>query len=365
MWSLLVVAAFAEPLAIDRTWEVLAPPVGPDGARRALAFVGEHLAQRTVDLAGVPLNAARVARWLAAPADEPLVRVVREETRRPIDLGDLLYLFDDVLAGDLPADAVVSVPTGRARSHGLLLHTDDVYKGRPRVYPQGETLAIDVPAEPDQVAPAADGDGPGPGWSARYVNPTGREPLLDALAAERPGADFATRVRHLLAQLDAQGAEVWVTSTVRSRHRGYLMWGAYALSRCEDPAAVAELVGRLDTLNGDWGLDAPITWSVPGGWEATVEAARTMADAYDVVYATERGARYSSHYGGRAADFVAYGLPRELILTAPDGARGVFDLSDPSESRDLSLSVPIVRWIEHHYGFSKLAGDHPHWNDAR
>ena len=90
-----------------------------------------------------------------------------------------------------------------------------------------------------------------------------------------------------------------------------------------------------------------------------------MADAYDVVYATERGARYSRHYGGRAADFVVYGLPRTVTLTSPDGTVGTFDLSDPNESRDLSLTVDLVRWIERHYGFSKLLGDHPHWGDVR
>ena len=365
MWSLLLPAALAAPLAIDRTWTVVAPPVGPDGTRRALRFIAEQLDGRTVDLAGVPLTAERLQRWVDAPNTEPLLRVVREDTRRPIDLDDLLYFLDDVLEADLARDALVSVPTGRARAQGLLVHTDDIWRGRPRVYPRTDTLPVDVPAEPDTVVAAADGDPPGPGWTARFVNPTEREPLLQDLAAQRPKADFAARIRHLIDQLEAQGAEVWVTSTVRSRHRGYLMWGAFELSRATTDAAARSWVDRLDGLNRSWGLDAPISWWHPDGWEATVEGARQMADAYDVVYATEKGARYSSHYGGRAADFVVYGLPRTVTLTTPDGVQGTFDLSDPQAPRDLSLTVALVRWIERHYGFSKLVGDHPHWNDAR
>jgi hypothetical protein len=365
MWSLLAGAALAAPIAVDRTWEVVAPPVGTEGVRGALRFVSEQLGGRTVELAGVPLTAERVAGWVASPGAEPLVRVVREDTGRPVDLGDLLYLFDDVLDADLADDALVSVPTGRARSYGLLVHPDDVWKGKARRYPRWEGLPIDVAPEADPLAPAADGDPPGPGWTLRYVNPTEREALVEALAGQRPQADFAARIGDLLGQLEDQGAEVWVTSTVRSRHRGYLMWGAFALSRATSEGAAWALVARLDGLNGEWGLDAPISWRHPDGWEATVEASRLMADAYDVVYATERGARYSSHYDGRAADFVVYGLPRSVTLTAPDGAVETFDLSDPAESRDLSLSVSLVRWIERHYGFSKLLGDHPHWSDAR
>jgi hypothetical protein len=326
--------------------------------------VAENLGQHTVVLAGVALTEKRLRGWLEAPLSEPLLRVVREDTARAIDLGDLLYLFDDVLAADLAPGTVVDLPTGRARAHGLLLHPDDVYKGRPRQYPRGESLAIDTPPEPGSVTPASDGDPPGPGWTGRFLNPSEREPMLQALAQERPGSDFAGRIRDLVSQLEAQGAEVWLTSTVRSRHRGYLMWGSFALSRCTSESEVQQLVARLEQRNREWGLEVPIAWEHPDGWEATVEAARTMAEAYDVVYATERGARYSSHYGGRAVDVVAYGLPRRLVLSAADGAMKTFDLSDPAQPRDLSLTVEVVRWIEEHHGLSKLTGDYPHWNDS-
>jgi len=105
-------------------------------------------------------------------------------------------------------------------------------------------------------------------------------------------------------------------------------------------------------------------WSHPEGWPATREAARRMADAYDVVYANEQGARHSKHYDGLAVDLAATGLPRKLELVAPDHARRTFDLSGADEPRDLSLTPVLVKWIERHFAFEKVTDDYPHWNDA-
>ena len=89
-----------------------------------------------------------------------------------------------------------------------------------------------------------------------------------------------------------------------------------------------------------------------------------MAEAYDVVYATEGGARYSRHYEGVAVDFVAIGLPRELTLYAPDGEIADFDLSRPDHTRDLSLEPELIAWVQRHFGLQKLTSDYPHWNDV-
>jgi hypothetical protein len=172
-------------------------------------------------------------------------------------------------------------------------------------------------------------------------------------------------VRALLEQLRAQGADVALTSTLRRRERGYLMWGAFRLSRVQDARDAKRTVGDLERANRDWKLAIPIRWDHPGGWQSTVEAAREMADTYEVVYATEQGARDSNHYTGVAADFVAVALPRKLKLRAPDGAVREFDLSAAQESRDLSLSPELIRWTEIHFGLRKLLSDYPHWEDAR
>jgi hypothetical protein len=90
-----------------------------------------------------------------------------------------------------------------------------------------------------------------------------------------------------------------------------------------------------------------------------------MADAYEVVYATEAGARASKHYTGVAADLQSHNLPRSLTLVSPGGETAHFDLSGSAETRDLSLTPTLIRWIEEHFELAKLRSDYPHWDDAR
>jgi hypothetical protein len=89
-----------------------------------------------------------------------------------------------------------------------------------------------------------------------------------------------------------------------------------------------------------------------------------MAETYEVVYATEAGARASDHYTGRAVDLVVLALPRQLALLAPNGEIGRFDLSPPRAARDLSLSPEVIEWLEENFDLTKLRSDYPHWSDA-
>jgi hypothetical protein len=57
-------------------------------------------------------------------------------------------------------------------------------------------------------------------------------------------------------------------------------------------------------------------------------------------------------------------MPRSVTLVASDGAVKTFDLSDPNESRDLSLTPRLIEWIEEHFFLEKLRVDYPHWDDA-
>lgn len=352
-----------EPIAADRVLQKL-----PEGdARAQLAAAAEGLGDWSVALAGVAVDGPFLARLAATPASEPLLRATREQFRQPVDLDDLILFLDDVLvAGESGRRGEpFVVPSGRARAAGILVHPDDVFRDRPRVYGERYTqTAVDAPQPPDEHEPATDGDPPGPGWTARFTNPSTPPTMIAALADERPDSGFASRVAALTWQLAWQGADVWLTSTVRDRTRGYLMWGAFVLSRAKDADEAESIAAMLDDRNSAWGLDAPITWRHPDGWQATVEGARQMADAYDVVYATEGGARNSNHYGGVAADLVAVGLPRTLHLVAPDGAERTFDLSGPDQPRDLSITPELVDWIEAHFGMRKLRSDYPHWSDA-
>ena len=314
-----------------------------------------------IELAGVDIDAADLARWASSPDAMSLTRVIREDVRRAVDVDDLLYLLDDVVS-QRPAVPVV-LPAGRARSAGLLVHPTDVFTSASRTY-EGE-LAIDRPTPQRWVLPAEDGDPLGVRWTTRFANPETTGDRLDALTSERGSADFAERVALLGAQLEAQGATVWLTSTARDPRRGYLLWGSFILSRQTTEAGVASTARLLRSRRTAWGLDVPIVWEHPDGWQATVRAATEMAETYDVVYATERGARSSNHYGGRAVDIVALGLPERVVLWAPDGAMTTFDLTDGGNTRDLSLQPEMIRWIEVHFGLRKLDSDYPHWSDTQ
>lgn len=359
-----LVAAAPAPIATDREWDVLPDPAGGN-EHLTLAAAGRALGDRTIRLAGVAVDRGELTMLARTPPGEPMLRAVRERLGRPIDLTDFLLFLDDLVVAHARnlEDKTFWVPSGRARRAGILLHPADVFGGEPRHY-GGPRLALTRPARPAELEPAADGDPLGPRWTARFENP---ETEAEKLAAvERTHTrDFADRLRELLRQFRTQGAEAWVFSTVRSRERGYLIYGAFILSRAASEAQAAERIDKLERLKREWGLEVPIRWRHPDGLQATIAAARAMAGAYDVVYATERGARYSSHYSGAAVDFAVLDLPRSVTLTAPGGdTRRTFDLSDPEQPRDLNLTPALIEWVERHFQMRKLRSDYPHWSDA-
>lgn len=350
------------PLETNRSWEVLPAAATP---RARLALAARLLGTWHLSLAGVEIDAARLGRIAAAPESEPFVRALREGIGRAVDVEDFLLFLDDVLAaaprGLRGHD--VFLTAGRARGAGILLHPDDVFAKRPRRYGTRGPLDLDRPRPQQSYPPAADGEPLGPNWTMRFQNPASEPERIEALRRLRPS--YAARIESLVRQLRAQGAEVYLTSTVRRPERGYLMWGAFLLSRTKTSEEVSRTVGRLSRANREWGISVPVSWQDPSGWRATIEAAREMADTYGVVYATEEGARGSNHYSGVAADLVAVGLPRELEVRAPDGAVTTFDLREPEQPRDLSLTPEIIDWIETHFEMRKLESDYPHWDDAR
>jgi hypothetical protein len=327
---------------------------------------GEALGDWRISLAGVGIDGPLLVKIARAMPDDELVGGLRDALGRPVDVGDLLLFIDDVLRDGERGlrGGRVWVTPGRARRHGILVHPDDVFTDSPRRYGERGELAIDRPT-PQRVdlPPARDGDPPGPRWTMRYRNPLDEAARLSAISERTGSPDLERRIRSLVEQLRAQGAEVYVNSTVRSPERGYLMWGAFVLSRAESQRDLEATAERLDRANREWGLEVSITWRAPGDWRATRESAREMADTYQVVFATERGARASSHYGGRAVDLVALDLPRRVVLQAPDGARQAFDLSGNHETLDLSLTPALIEWVEAHFGLEKLRSDYPHWSD--
>ena len=335
----------------------------PEAPRAALRAAAACLRDRPLNLAEARLDAATLRAMSDPPEGEPLLRWVRERLGRPIDLPDFLLFLDDLCAHP-EVSGPLALPASRGRAWGVLLHPDDVFprRGRgPRRYGAYGDLPLDDPPPQLELEPARDDEPPGPRWTARFQQPMTDEGKLEELIAVNPR--FGRAMRSLFVQLKAQGAFTWIEAAVRPRERGFLIYGSWFVSRAASPKQLARRIRTLERYEADWGLEVPIRWRHPDGYEATVEAARAMADTYGVDYATPRGARRSSHYGGRAVDLVAVDLPRRLELEAPDGATRVFDLSDPSAPRDLSLTPALVRWIERHFGVAKLRRDYPHWSD--
>ncbi len=360
-------------LAANRTFELLPAPA-PDGdARLTLRAAGALLGPgRLIEISVADIDMAALFRLANTPVEEPLVRAAREQLGVPIDVEDLCFFLDDVIAQNVHATGRVVLTPFTARNVGVLLHPDDVYPTKrvrrrrvtvPRQYGDESTVVIEPPLE-DTFEPAPDGAPLGPGWYERYKNPTTEDGHFTALAKARPRSDFAARARSLVEQLRAQGATVFIDASFRYRERGYLMYGAYWLGEANSARQVRQRARSLDRLQRRHRLKVDIRWQHPDGWRATQEAARKMAEAYRVVYATRRGALNSNHYDGEAIDISAIALPRALTLKAPDGQTRTFDLSAPAQSRDLSLTPDLVEWIEKHFRLQKNLRDYPHWNDA-
>lgn len=356
-------------ISTNRTWDVLVPPKANatwDDYRPVIRRAGELFGDWRINVAGVRIDGPRLLELADGEPQEPFLRRVREVLRRPFDLEDFALFLDDVLAAGERGlrGHLVWVTAGRARNAGITLHPDEVFFKKTRRYGEAPSLNIDKPARPAQLEPANDGDVLGPNWTARFRNPGTTKQMLAALEEENTSGTYAERIRSLRHQLKAQGADFYVYSSTRNRSRGYLMWGAFALSRAKTAGEVRSLVRKLEQRNREWGLNVPIRWKHPNGWRATIAAAREMAETYDVVYATENGARNSNHYGGQAVDIGVLGLPRTLVLEAPDGEKATFDCSDPEHPRDLNLAPEIIDWIEAHFQMKKLRSDYPHWSDA-
>lgn len=356
MWWAVFVALAQEPVQANSRFEHLPEPavVGPRATLQAAAW--ELVDGPSIELAGRAVTAERVAAWAAWTGDD-LEQHVASELGRAVDLTELLRFLDDVVR----REGEVVLTGGRARGRGVLVHPAEAFDGEVRAWDRGR-VAVDRPRAQRLLVPALDGDPLGPRWTTRFANPPTPAAQLLALQAERPEGDFPERIALLLAELEAQGAEVYLTSGARDPRRGYLLWGSFLMSRQTTSAGVERTAVRLERAAMDWELDVPIRWRHPDGWRATVAAARAMAETYDVVYATERGARESNHYGGEAVDLVGLDLPATVVLSAPDGATERFDLRD--RTRDLSVEPTLVAWVEEHFAWRKLRRDYPHWGDA-
>ena len=298
----------------DRKMDVLKWQKGPQRQRRMIQQAGELLSGWTFFLADAQIDGPLLVSTAQKSPTEPFVRVVREELRRPIDVDDFIFFLDDVLrAGkDGLRGFRFRVSAQRARTAGILVHPEEIFQKRTRLYGKSRLrIYVDRLQLPVSLEEGPHNNLVGSFWSDYYQEPGEEIAKLKLLTEANPSSTFAQRVESLIKQLRDQGSLVRLESAVRSPKRGYLMWGAWTLSRQRGPKAVWREIRRLRRANRHWDLNLPIEWSHPKGWRATVRAAKMMAAALDVVFATPQGARNSKHYKGQAVDLIAVGLPRQ------------------------------------------------------
>ena len=242
-WSLLMLAGWmsAPPppspagVSMNRAWDLLEAPASDPQRRAVLRRAGRMMGDWRIDLGETNIDGAVLTELADEHPQEPLLRVVREILRRPVDLDDFLRFIDDLLVAGTRGlrGRPVSIPPSRARSAGIFVHPNDLFRPKKarRYGSEGGVLSVDPAPSQDGLQPAKDGDVVGPRWAARYQQPDTSEARLLDLGKKNPG--FARRARALVTQLRDQGAYVQVEAAIRKRERGYLIYGAYWLSRAK------------------------------------------------------------------------------------------------------------------------------------
>ena len=76
----------------------------------------------------------------ATPLEQSLVQAVRQVARRPLKVDGLLYFVDDVLnLSKARRSRDIVLTSSRARRLGVLLHPEEVFEEKTRIYPHEET----------------------------------------------------------------------------------------------------------------------------------------------------------------------------------------------------------------------------------
>ena len=91
MLLLLINALATEPLPADRSLQVL----NAASPRARIRQAGEKMGEHSVEIAGVNLDGPALIALADTAPEEPFTRVVREATKRPVDVDDLVYFLDD------------------------------------------------------------------------------------------------------------------------------------------------------------------------------------------------------------------------------------------------------------------------------
>ena len=194
-----------------------------------------------------------------------------------------------------------------------------------------------VPA-PSPPAPVSPAEPSGVAWVSRF--PGSRS--LDDL--EPP---FRDNCRRFVAALQAAGASVTISSTVRPAERAYLMRSAYDVSRGLSPASVPPHPGvNIRWVHTDGAGNVALA--------ASRAAAQEMVSAYQLRY---QPSLTSNHIRKRAVD-MTISWTGNLAIRDGNG-RLVTITSTPRTGADNTA----LHAVGASFGVKKLVVDPPHWSD--
>lgn len=166
----------------------------------------------------------------------------------------------------------------------------------------------------------------GSAWVNRFPTSSQTSDLLPA---------FGTAVDGFISSLEAGGATVVVSATLRPPERAYLMHYAYKIAHGGLPAANVPARAGVD-----------IEW-VHATAAASKIAAKQMVTGYGIVYAPALTSRHSE---GRAIDMTITG---HIGRTFNNNSSQPVLVNNAAQLHALGASFSVI----------KLASDPPHWSD--
>ncbi|WCM87053.1 hypothetical protein [Acidovorax sp. NCPPB 3576] len=175
-------------------------------------------------------------------------------------------------------------------------------------------------------------DSSGSAWVARFPTSTSTSDLI---------ASFRTKVDTFIAALEAGGASVSISATLRPPERAYLMHYAWRIARESLDAATVPAMAGVDI---EW-VHRGATGAVNAG--AARVAASQMVSGYGIVYAPALTSRHSE---GRAID---------MTITNYSGKA----FKDATGTSTTVTTAAQLHALGATYGVYKLTSDPPHWSD--
>ena len=166
----------------------------------------------------------------------------------------------------------------------------------------------------------------GPAWVSEFPTRTDTAALLPA---------FAASVDRFINALEASGATVVISATLRPPERAYLMHYAYRVAHGGLPAASVPAMADVD-----------INWVHPSAAASKV-AAKQMVTGYGIVYAPALSSRHSE---GRAIDMTITG---HIGKTFNNASNQSVQVNNATQLHALGATFGVI----------KLPSDPPHWSD--